>query len=64
MSPRVSLPKGRIAPPRAGVGGGGPPAGTEKLVLATKLAFYDGVAELRRSGLARLDEDRRRRGLR
>lgn len=64
MSPRVSVPKGRIAPPRDGAAGGGPPPGTEKLVLATKLAFYDPVAELRRSGLARLDEDRRRRGVR
>lgn len=54
---RVSVARGRIAPPRAGAK---TPA-LIRLLTATRLPIYNSRAELVDSGLDRLDEDRRRR---
>jgi hypothetical protein len=57
---RVFLPKGRIPLLSARSPREAAPE-LAKVINATKLPLYDGVAALKDAGLARVDENRRRR---
>jgi hypothetical protein len=60
---RVSVPKGRVIVGLRGTGVRAP-ADLVEIVKKTGLSVYDGREALLDSGLTRLDEGRRRRGVR